>query len=112
MLRRRSRCGRAPFYGFFGDSQTLLRDRDPQSPDGLGFNDVSAEAEPPLDDHRYRPRQLGATAAESLLRRIKRHDSLIQTTVLHPRCLPSSLVERYPNLSFSVPRWERLKATH
>jgi hypothetical protein len=35
MLRRRSRCGRAQFYDFFGDS--LLRDRDPLSRTGLGL---------------------------------------------------------------------------
>jgi hypothetical protein len=96
MLRRRSRCGRAQFYDFFGDS--LLRDRDPLSRTGLGLTMFQPRLNRSLDDHRYRPRQLGA-AAESLLRRIKRHDSLdslIQTTVLHPRCLPSSLVERYP----------------
>jgi hypothetical protein len=42
---------------------------------GLGLTMFQPRLNRSLDDHRYRPRQLGA-AAESLLRRIKRHDSL------------------------------------
>ena len=63
---------------------------------GLGLTMFQPRLNRPLTTIDTGPHQLGATAAESLLRRIKRHDSLIQTTVLHPRCLPSSLVERYP----------------
>jgi LacI family transcriptional regulator len=51
----------------------------------VGFNDVSVETEPPLTTIDTAPRQLGATAAELLLRRIKKPDLLIQTTILHPR---------------------------
>src|SRR6201987_544450 len=51
----------------------------------IGFNDVSADTEPALTTIDTAPRQLGETAAELLLRRIKKPDSLIQTTILHPR---------------------------
>jgi LacI family transcriptional regulator len=51
----------------------------------VGFNDVSLETEPALTTIDTAPRQLGATAAELLLRRIKKPDLLIQTTILHPR---------------------------
>jgi LacI family transcriptional regulator len=53
----------------------------------IGFNDVSADTEPALTTIDTAPRQLGETAAELLLRRIKKPDSLIQTTILHPRLI-------------------------
>jgi LacI family transcriptional regulator len=53
----------------------------------IGFNDVSAETEPALTTIDTAPWQLGEIAAELLLRRIKRPDSLIQTTILHPRLI-------------------------
>jgi LacI family transcriptional regulator len=51
----------------------------------IGFNDVSTETEPALTTIDTAPRQLGEVAAELLLRRIKKPDSLRQTTILHPR---------------------------
>jgi LacI family transcriptional regulator len=51
----------------------------------IGFNDVSADTEPALTTIDTAPRQLAETAAELLLRRIKKPDSLVQTTILHPR---------------------------
>ena len=42
----------------------------------IGFNDVSADTEPALTTIDTAPRQLGETAAELLLRRIKKPDSL------------------------------------
>jgi LacI family transcriptional regulator, galactose operon repressor len=53
----------------------------------IGFNDISADTEPALTTIDTAPRQLGETAAELLLRRIKKPDSLIQTTILHPRLI-------------------------
>jgi LacI family transcriptional regulator len=53
----------------------------------IGFNDVSTETEPALTTIDTAPRQLGEVAAELLLRRIKRPDSLTQTTILHPRLI-------------------------
>jgi LacI family transcriptional regulator len=53
----------------------------------IGFNDVSADTEPALTTIDTAPRQLGETAAELLLRRIKKPDSLVQTTILHPRLI-------------------------
>jgi LacI family transcriptional regulator len=53
----------------------------------IGFNDVSADTDPPLTTIDTAPRQLGETAAELLLRRIKKPDSLVQTTILHPRLI-------------------------
>jgi LacI family transcriptional regulator len=53
----------------------------------IGFNDVSIEAQPALTTIDTAPRQLGEVAAELLLRRIKKPDSLTQTTMLHPRLI-------------------------
>jgi DNA-binding LacI/PurR family transcriptional regulator len=53
----------------------------------IGFNDVSTETEPALTTIDTAPRQLGEVAAELLLRRIKKPDSLIQTSILHPRLI-------------------------
>jgi len=53
----------------------------------IGFNDVSTETQPALTTIDTAPRQLGEVAAELLLRRIKKPDSLRQTTILHPRLI-------------------------
>jgi len=53
----------------------------------IGFNDASTETQPPLTTIDTAPRQLGEVAAELLLRRIKKPDSLTQTTILHPRLI-------------------------
>jgi LacI family transcriptional regulator len=53
----------------------------------IGSNDVSADTEPALTTIDTAPRQLGETAAELLLRRIRKPDSLVQTTILHPRLI-------------------------
>jgi LacI family transcriptional regulator len=53
----------------------------------IGFNDLSADTKPALTTIDTAPRQLGETAAELLLRRIKKPASLIQTTILHPRLI-------------------------
>jgi LacI family transcriptional regulator len=53
----------------------------------IGFNDVSTETQPALTTIDTAPRQLGEVAAELLLRRIKKPDSLTQTTILHPRLI-------------------------
>jgi LacI family transcriptional regulator len=51
----------------------------------IGFNDLSTETQPALTTIDTAPRQLGEVAAELLFRRIKKPDSLRQTTILHPR---------------------------
>ena len=73
----------------FGLAQALQQvGRKPGAEFGvIGFNDVSADTEPALTTIDTAPRQLGETAAELLLRRIKKPDSLIQTTILHPRLI-------------------------
>jgi LacI family transcriptional regulator len=53
----------------------------------IGFNDVSTETQPALTTIDTAPRQLGEVAAELLLRRIKKPDSLRETTILHPRLI-------------------------
>jgi LacI family transcriptional regulator len=53
----------------------------------IGFNDVSTETQPALTAIDTAPRQLGEVAAELMLRRIKKSDSLRQTTILHPRLI-------------------------
>src|SRR5262245_32998628 len=53
----------------------------------IGFYDVSTETEPALTTIDTAPRQLGEVAAELLLRRIKKPDSLTQTAILHPRLI-------------------------
>jgi LacI family transcriptional regulator len=53
----------------------------------IGFNDVSTETQPALTTIDTAPRQLGEVAAELVLRRIKKPDSLRQTTILHPRLI-------------------------
>jgi LacI family transcriptional regulator len=55
----------------------------------VGFNDVSgaADSRPALTTIDTAPRQLGETAAELLLRRIAKPDSLVQTAILKPRLI-------------------------
>jgi len=54
----------------------------------IGFNDVSLPVHnPPLTTVDTAPRQLGDTAAELLLRRIAKPDSLLQQVVLQPRLI-------------------------
>jgi len=55
----------------------------------VGFNDVSgaADSSPALTTIDTAPRQLGETAAELLLRRIAKPDSLVQTAILKPRLI-------------------------
>jgi DNA-binding LacI/PurR family transcriptional regulator len=53
----------------------------------IGFNDVSVETEPALTTIDTAPRQLDEIASELLLRRMKKPDSLIQSTILHPRMI-------------------------